>query len=834
MRPRRRRRAGGGAGGPFARPLQLACLWLLIALVGLVAYLGFLVPSPGRGAASQRQPRVLNDWTKHFYADTMLQLLDANAPFTVFAPLDDALRRVSTAFQGNSTGERTQAILSRLLGYCTVPRRLLSEDVLDVDLQEEKVVIHLLDTVLAPSAFLQSIQDIFPPGEVLEDDRTGAGLIEEKKTTKGQQGNEGDRTGEELEESSLDQDSRKRSMEEAASERAGKQPLQYHEKAKWFAKDDSALDTDDYGYEQEVVQEEARAGANGQVEVEDNIMEDFNASLGEVQELPAGNKGSLRQVNLSLIDGGFFNDGFQYLIKEPSARGGHAEQGEDEDAVDLVAGLQNNAGLGRTNIAGQNGSAGEAVHFDQGSRPSDEQARETALAVLFDQPLSDRSAQCSGHGLMDASGSCVCNLLFSGDDCQEPKTFADLTLTPHQSSLLFTRGALTSAMANVEAQKPPSTGDSPPQQDHLSEMVRQLTKSQQLELTNLLPPQDPLEGLSHRSCAVVGSSGSLLLGDYGAEIDEHDVVIRFNGAPTQGYQEQVGSKTTYRLNNVEFAGFQENNETVIHHLWLRNAKAEIRTLLLFKIAFPSTYLITFDLSFLSHIVRSLALVPSVGWVGIMFALQLCQRVDIYGFFLLPKHGFKYHYYNDIGSTKGVDENLLKEEALTAVDLANDELLFFGEPYCLLSVSNCTSCLNLTPEAISAKSDWTQQQRLANSVREKQWLSFKDWEAQQREKNYMIYAAWRQRNGQAHHPSLQASSLADLMSKYGPRVSWDSVVEANQLEELSTGQLVLYFRDNHLTVPPTRTEMLKAIMAHYCFIHRHLHRHYQHKLYYPTD
>eukprot|EP00850_Spirogloea_muscicola_P003501 SM000014S00289 [mRNA] locus=s14:418149:421769:- [translate_table: standard] len=756
----------------------------------------------------------------------MLQLLDANAPFTIFAPLDDALRRVSTAFQGNSTGERTQAILSIILGYCTVPMRLLSEDVLDaggtrlqsiegfslhifhdshhrlvingqicstVDLQEGKLVFHLLDTVLAPSAFLQSIQDIFPPGEVFEDDSTGAGLTEETETTKGQQGKEGDGAGEELEESSLDQDRRKRSMEDAASERARKQPLQYHEKAKWFAKDDSAMDTDDYGYEQEVVQEEARPGANSQVGSEHDIMEDFNASLGEVQELPAGNKGSLRQVNLSLIDGGLFNDGFQHLVKKPSARGGHAGQGEDEDAVDLLGGLQNVARLGRTDFAGQNGSVGEAVRSDQGSRPSDEQARETALAVLFDQPLSDRSAQCSGHGLMDATGACVCNLLFSGDDCQEPKTFADLTLTPYQGSLLFTRGALTSAVANVEAQGPPSTGDSPRQQDHLTEMVKQLTKSQQLELTSLLPPHNPLEGLSHRSCAIVGSSGSLLLGDYGAEIDEHDVVIRFNGAPTQGYQEQVGSKTTYRLNNVEFAGFQENNETVIHHVWLRNAKAEIRTLLLFKRAFPSTYLITFDLSFLSHIVRSLALVPSIGWVGIMFALQ---RVDIYGFFLLPKHGFKYHYYNDIGSTKGVDENLLKEEFLTADDLANDELLFFGEPCtfdCLLSMSNCTSCLNLTPEAISAISDWTEQQRLANSVREKQWLIYQDWEAQQREKNYMIYAAWRRQNGQADYPSLQASSLAVLVSKYGPRVSWDSVVEANQLEELSTGQLVLYFR-----------------------------------------
>ena len=34
-------------------------------------------------------------------------------------------------------------------------------------------------------------------------------------------------------------------------------------------------------------------------------------------------------------------------------------------------------------------------------------------------------------------------------------------------------------------------------------------------------------------CAVVGSSGILLYHDHGGEIDAHDVVIRFNSAPTR-------------------------------------------------------------------------------------------------------------------------------------------------------------------------------------------------------------------------------------------------------------------------------------------------------------
>jgi hypothetical protein len=48
---------------------------------------------------------------------------------------------------------------------------------------------------------------------------------------------------------------------------------------------------------------------------------------------------------------------------------------------------------------------------------------------------------------------------------------------------------------------------------------------------------------------VVGNAGHLSLTKYGKEIDAYDVVVRLNQAPTKGYEERVGTKTTMRIMN---------------------------------------------------------------------------------------------------------------------------------------------------------------------------------------------------------------------------------------------------------------------------------------------
>ena len=59
--------------------------------------------------------------------------------------------------------------------------------------------------------------------------------------------------------------------------------------------------------------------------------------------------------------------------------------------------------------------------------------------------------------------------------------------------------------------------------------------------------------------AIVGSSSNLKNEDRGALIDEFDEVVRFNRAPTKGWEKYVGSKTTIRVaNNHVFANVKHS------------------------------------------------------------------------------------------------------------------------------------------------------------------------------------------------------------------------------------------------------------------------------------
>jgi hypothetical protein len=76
----------------------------------------------------------------------------------------------------------------------------------------------------------------------------------------------------------------------------------------------------------------------------------------------------------------------------------------------------------------------------------------------------------------------------------------------------------------------------------------------------------PRRPLAFKSCAVVGSSGNLLVGaPRGALIDGHDAVFRVNHAPTRGYEEYVGRRTA-----VWVSAWGANSSTIERHFKSRH------------------------------------------------------------------------------------------------------------------------------------------------------------------------------------------------------------------------------------------------------------------------
>ncbi|XP_059615545.1 beta-galactoside alpha-2,6-sialyltransferase 2 [Phlebotomus argentipes] len=75
--------------------------------------------------------------------------------------------------------------------------------------------------------------------------------------------------------------------------------------------------------------------------------------------------------------------------------------------------------------------------------------------------------------------------------------------------------------------------------------------SERLTLFDLVPKRKLFDKQNIKSCAVVSSAGSLANSKLGRFIDLHDLVMRFNHAPTEGFEVDVGTKTTIRLINSQ-------------------------------------------------------------------------------------------------------------------------------------------------------------------------------------------------------------------------------------------------------------------------------------------
>jgi len=151
-----------------------------------------------------------------------------------------------------------------------------------------------------------------------------------------------------------------------------------------------------------------------------------------------------------------------------------------------------------------------------------------------------------------------------------------------------------------------------------------------------------LVGAGSKTCALVSNSGALLARTDGIDIDAHDIVFRFNMAPTNGFESNVGYKTTFRLGGYfppdcdkkVCKNFPEGE--VWRQIPSKAKIANIRALMHRQIR-PA----------LKNQSQSL----SSGFHGMLHALSTCGSVDAYELAPSKDAGkYPYHYWEQGGQT----------------------------------------------------------------------------------------------------------------------------------------------------------------------------------------
>ena len=176
------------------------------------------------------------------------------------------------------------------------------------------------------------------------------------------------------------------------------------------------------------------------------------------------------------------------------------------------------------------------------------------------------------------------------------------------------------------------------------------------------------------ACAVVGASGHLLQESFGAEIDEHDAVFRFNYHPASPSR-SVGTRTTVRIMgptemsrlldeckyerlskpnstadlapDIAFVTYLNDPQDFARFMAARASFQDERLLLMGSDVIEKTKLL------LTYAVHAAALpahtsnfLPSTGLSGLVLATNLCSSVTAYGFYSTKSDSSYYADTND--------------------------------------------------------------------------------------------------------------------------------------------------------------------------------------------
>uniref|UniRef100_A0A672GIJ0 CMP-N-acetylneuraminate-beta-galactosamide-alpha-2,3-sialyltransferase 1 n=1 Tax=Salarias fasciatus TaxID=181472 RepID=A0A672GIJ0_SALFA len=161
-------------------------------------------------------------------------------------------------------------------------------------------------------------------------------------------------------------------------------------------------------------------------------------------------------------------------------------------------------------------------------------------------------------------------------------------------------------------------------------------------LFEVIPPTAGVVGPSPgrcRTCAVVGNSGNLNGSHYGSLIDRNDVVIRMNQGPTEGYEDDVGSKTTHRVMYPHTAVKLDNSSRLVFFAYkiIKHGSLFVNVMVL-------------NPAFMKYVHEALlkrkGRYPSTGFITVALSLQICDEVNVFGFGA-DKQGNWNHYFEKL-------------------------------------------------------------------------------------------------------------------------------------------------------------------------------------------
>ncbi|XP_071395194.1 CMP-N-acetylneuraminate-beta-galactosamide-alpha-2,3-sialyltransferase 1-like [Centroberyx affinis] len=164
-----------------------------------------------------------------------------------------------------------------------------------------------------------------------------------------------------------------------------------------------------------------------------------------------------------------------------------------------------------------------------------------------------------------------------------------------------------------------------------------------------------------RSCAVVGNSGNLLRSRYGRQIDSHSVVIRMNKAVTQGFEQDVGNRTTHHFLYPESAVDLEQGVSLVllpYKLrdlqWMTSALSTGHITMTYRkvrarVKADKDKILVVNPVFLKYVHdhwnERHGHYPSTGMLTLIFALHMCDQVSVFGYGA-DQRGDWHHYWED--------------------------------------------------------------------------------------------------------------------------------------------------------------------------------------------